>query len=267
MSNQDPSQAPDPNGGEETPRKRGIRDLLGRSTVKAATGNPEPETKETKKGFSLEALVNGLKQTKGRYLSKEGQSEKKVHVADGYLAQTTLKDGSREALSRLLFVGDSVLGLTATFGQDDKLVTTRLIALPLGINENDASGRNNGSARVIASFGTADAQAEFEKTGVRKEWTKLTVGREQIKGDQGVEDTAASRQHLDITLGTNGSVDLKDTSTNGTGILSMDDLMTKTPGVGLDETTYMHAQVLQSRLEARPALWSSDFADQYVVHQ
>ncbi len=257
------NEAPKP----DSEKKITKRERLLRRFGRVASGRLlDPVTSSLPEAFT-ESNVNMLADALGRRkASRESLGKGKAEVYKGSvpcepLVARDLPDFKQDILTHLIFIGDSVLGISSVLGRDNSVEETTLSVLPIGKQGQTTGGHRNNSAHTLLRIVPSAASAPGPN-GVVVPWKEMSLGLEKVKTAFGIEDNTISGEHCKVDLMADGRVEVKDTkSKNGTEVMTLTGLSR----YELDETAMTSAQKLLDSLQAEPYVWSSQYADKQVV--
>lgn len=243
---------------EKIPRK-GLFGRLGlTATANQSTQPARVVSSEAISQRSVNTLVEALKNRKNTYqtLGKGKSAEFRDIVQRDPLIERSLPDGRRNALTHLIFVGESVLGVDSVFSSTGHIDEMAIRVLPIG--RQMPTGRFNVTAASLFRFLPGDAFKPGQD-GVRKEWETAKITRNEIGYAYNIHDPTVSNEQAEISFTSQGTVIVRDlNSTNGTEVMNIDTLMRSDAEGPLRDT----GEDLRLLLEAHPHMWSSQYADQ-----
>lgn len=176
------------------------------------------------------------------------------------------QDKSRfsEGLDHVLIVGGVVLGVTRTYEKGGSTLSqVRIVVLPIG--EQAGVLAECQSSATIADISTKMLDLP-RPDGVTQPWEDIKIGRDQLAKVTGSSDDTISRKHLTIKVRNDGVVRIVDHSTNGTTVVSLEDMMRSERVGGLADGDRETLVRFAEPLEENPYLWQENYAGQRVIN-
>jgi len=167
-----------------------------------------------------------------------------------------------EYLNNLVVVGETVLGVTQVHDSDGRVSNVRVSILPVG-EKSGAVGERQTSA-TLAEIDVPSLR-EPRVDGIVQPWAHIDIGRGAIAEFTRVADNTISGKHASITVTAEGCVEMQDTSTNGTVVVSANDLLASHDFGGLDDDSKVRVATFIRQFNDKPYTWQKTASGQRFI--
>ncbi len=243
------------------PKNKGLLGRLGKFAAARDVKVDSGDKSEALGVNNIDKIVRGLQ---GRTRSAESLGHgKATRFADSVkrspLAFRDTPEGMHYALTHLIFVGDSVMGVSTTW-EGSRVDELALLLLPIGAQANDHS-KQYLTARSLLKI-RPDEVSKPGPDGVVMPWRQVDITRKGIGAPFGINDDMVSRNHGRVDLMADSRIEVNDnSSSNGTEVMTINSLANGIDGFKMSDNSKSAALELVGTLQSNPDLWSNEAAD------